>query len=502
MFLLEGLDPGTCRAIITAAGYASWRLDGVEPDDLGYDIGDVELDAGMTIVGQVYDRMDRPITGAAVEISEAAAYAYFPETRVRTDHHGYFRAERVPVGRWKVTASHGQETATDTVEGDARETVVADLMLGGIRIEGEIWLGDERAPGGTLVLTTEGAQAPGVVVMMQRVTADRQIFGIDQQPMQFAVGPDGRFGGSGLTVGRYWASYTPPGPGGAPVTKVLDVPQVDTYRCAIQYSDASVEGFVVDGDHHPVAGASVLASAGDGLQDVTAFTDAEGRFVVRGLEPGHLVLTASHTDFAPSNPSELDLRDGSSEGPIVLELLPHDGASILLAVSTAAGSAGGAPVYLVGPETSTGFTDGGGLATFSGIPAGSYRPCGIAYGGATGCGQTLLVDNGEQLQAQLDLGRGGFVDIYLDDDANGFAAAKGVAVAASKRGPSIRVMTADGVDLSSLLFMASPPQQTSVGVRIGPLQADDYIVSVSTEVGLRQGQVEVREGEGASLDLR
>jgi hypothetical protein len=502
MFLLEGLDPGTCRAIITAAGYASWRLDGVEPDDLGYDIGDVELDAGMTIVGQVYDRMDRPITGAAVEISEAAAYAYFPETRVRTDHHGYFRAERVPVGRWKVTASHGQETATDTVEGDARETVVADLMLGGIRIEGEIWLGDERAPGGTLVLTTEGAQAPGVVVMMQRVTADRQIFGIDQQPMQFAVGPDGRFGGSGLTVGRYWASYTPPGPGGAPVTKVLDVPQVDTYRCAIQYSDASVEGFVVDGDHHPVAGASVLASAGDGLQDVTAFTDAEGRFVVRGLEPGHLVLTASHTDFAPSNPSELDLRDGSSEGPIVLELLPHDGASILLAVSTAAGSAGGAPVYLVGPETSTGFTDGGGLATFSGIPAGSYRPCGIAYGGATGCGQTLLVDNGEQLQAQLDLGRGGFVDIYLDDDANGFAAAKGVALAASKRGPSIRVMTADGVDLSSLLFMASPPQQTSVGVRIGPLQADDYIVSVSTEVGLRQGQVEVREGEGASLDLR
>jgi protocatechuate 3,4-dioxygenase beta subunit len=502
MFLLEGLDPGTCRAIVTASGYASWRLDGVKPDDAGYDIGDVELDAGMTIVGQVYDRMDRPITGAVVEITEAAAFAYFPEARVRTDHDGYFRAERVPVGRWKVSASHAQETATDTVEGEARETVVADLMLGGIRIEGEIWLGDERAPGGSLVLTTEGAQAPGVVVMMQRVTADRQIFGIDQQPMQFAVAADGRFGGSGLTVGRYWASYTPPGPGGAPVTKVLDIPQVDTYRCTIQYSDASIEGFVVDEDHNPVAGASVLASAGNGIQDVTAFTNAEGRFFVRGLEPGHLVLTASHTDFAPSEPSELDLRDGSSEGPIVLELLPHDGASILLAVSTAAGSAGGAPVYLVGPETSTGFTDGGGLATFSGIPAGSYRPCGIAYGGATGCGQTLLVGNGDQLQAQLDLGRGGYVDIYLDDDANGFDAAKGIAVAASKRGPSIRVMTADGVDLSSLLFMASPPRQTSGGLRIGPLQADEYIVSVTTEVGLRQGQVQVREGEGVSLDLR
>jgi protocatechuate 3,4-dioxygenase beta subunit len=502
MFLLEGLDAGTCRAIVSASGFATWRLDGVEPDEIGYDIGDVEMDAGMTIVGQVYDRLDRPITGAMVEITEAATYAYFAETRVRTDHDGYFRAERVPVGRWKVTATHGQQKASDVVEGTARQTVAADLMLGGIRIAGEIWLGDDRAPGGTMVLTTQGAQAPGVVVMMQRVTDDRQFFGIDEQPMQFVVSPEGQFFGSGLTAGRYYASYTPPGSGAAPITKVLDIPQVETYECLIQYSDAAVAGYVIDSDRNPVAGASVLASIGDGLQDVTAYTDAEGRFAVRGLEPGHLVLTASHTDFAPSDPSELEIRDGSSEGPIVLELLPHDGASIMLAVSSVSGSVGGALVYLVGPETSTGFTDGGGLATFSGIQAGSYRPCGIAYGGATGCGQNLMVDNGEQLQAQLDLGQGGYVDIYLDDNASGIRAKAGVVVAASTRGPSIRVMTADGVDLSSLLFMASPPQQMSGGVRIGPLQADDYIVSVNTESGPRQGQVRVRDGEGVSLDLR
>jgi hypothetical protein len=502
VFLLEGLDPGTCRTIISASGYATWRLEGVEPDESGFDIGDVEMDAGMTIVGQVYDRMDRPVTGATVEITEAAAYAYFAETTVRTDHHGYFRAERIPAGRWKVTATLGQDTARDTVEGGAYETVTADLMLGGIRIEGEIWLGDDRAAGGTMVLTTEGAQAPGVVVMMQRVTADRQIFGIDQQPMQFVVTPDGRFAGSGLVAGQYYASYTPPGPGAAPITKTLMVPQIDTYQCAIQYADAAVEGYVIDSDRNPVAGAAVVASAGDGIQDVTAFTDAEGRFFVRGLEPGHLVLTANHTDFAPSKPSELDLRDGTREGPVVLELLPHDGASILLAVRTAAGSAGGAPVYLVGPETSTGFTDGGGMATFSGIPAGSYRPCGIAYGGATGCGPNLSVDNGDQLQAQLDLGRGGYVDIYLDDYGQSLSAKRSGYVTKAARGPSIRVMTADGVDLSSLLFMASPPQQTPVGVRIGPLQADDYIVSVNTEAGPRQGHVQVREGDEVPLDLR
>ncbi len=498
LFLLEGLDAGPCRAQVRAAGYATWRLDGVEPDDAGFDIGDVEMDAGMTIVGRVYDRADRPITGAVVEITEAATYAYFSETTVRTDHDGYFRAERLPVGRWTVTASHGEQKAREIVEGDARETVEADLMLGGIQIEGEIWLGNNRAQGGTLVLTTDASQAAGVVVMMQRLTADRQIFGIDSQPVQFAVSADGRFTGKGLDPGRYYAAYTPPDAGAAPVTRTLDIPRVESFQCAIQYSDASVEGVVIDTGGRPVAGAAVVALAGDGVQEVSAFTDGEGRFAVRGLEPGRLVLTADHTEFSPSEPAEFDLREGSVEGPLVLELLPPDGANIMLAVLAAAGSAGGAPVYLVGPETSTGFTDGGGHATFSGISAGSYRACGFAYGGATGCGENLFVDDGDRLQAQLELGRGGYVDVWVGSSAGAKA---GTTAGVSKRGPSVRVMTADGVDITSLLTMASPPRSIGGGVRIGPLQADDYIITVGTENGPRQGQVRIREGEPTELDL-
>lgn len=498
-FLLEGLDAGACRALVRAAGFATWRLDGVEPDDVGFDIGDIEMDAGMTIVGQVYDRSDRPITGAVVEITEAATYAYFAQTTVRTDHEGYFRAERLPIGRWKVTARHGEQKAQETVEGGARDTVQADLMLGGIQIDGEIWLGNNRAEGGTLVLTTDGAQAAGVVVMMQRLTADRQIFGVDREPVQFTVSADGRFAGNGLEAGRYYASYTPPDAGAAPVTRTLDVPRVESFQCAIQYSDASVEGVVVDTGGQPVAGASVVASAGDGVQELSAFTDGDGRFMVRGLEPGRLVLTADHTEYSPSEPSELNLRNGSAEGPLVLELRPPDGANIMLAVRAAAGSAGGAPVYLVGPETTTGFTDGGGLATFSGISAGSYRPCGFAYGGATGCGENLFVEDGDRLQAQLDLGRGGYVDVWIDSSAGAKA---GTAAGVSKRGPSVRVMTADGVDISSLLIMSSPPLPIRDGVRIGPLQADDYIISISTDGGPRQGQVSIREGEPTELDLR
>jgi hypothetical protein len=499
VFLLEGLDDGACRAIIRAAGYATWRLDDVHPDEVGYDVGDVELDAGLPIVGRVIDRGSRPIAGATIEVREDAPYAYFSETTVRTNRDGYFRAEQLPVGRWALTASHGQETAKEKVQGEAWDTVEVELMLGGIRIEGEVWLGDDRAQGGTVVLTTEDAQAPGVVVMMQRVTADRQFFGIDQQPMKFAVSGDGRFAGSGLSPGRYFVAYTSLEPGAAPVTKPLDVPYVDTFQCAIQYSDATVTGIVVDTDGLPVAGASVVATAGDGIQELNAYTDGDGRFAVQGLEPGQAVLTADHTDFSTSDPFELQLRDGSAEGPVLLELQPPDGANITLAVNAAAGSAGGAPVYLVGPQTSTGFTDTGGTATFSGVTAGAYRPCGFAFGGATGCGDSLTVDNGDELQANLELGVGGYVNVYLGSMA-GLKSA-GSAAAKAGRGPMVRVMTTDGVDLSSLLFMASPPQPTSGGVRVGPLQADDYIITVTTEAGPRQGQITVEDGVPVELDL-
>jgi protocatechuate 3,4-dioxygenase beta subunit len=503
MFLLEGLDAGSCRAVVRAAGFAPWRRDGVEPDEAGLDIGDVELDRGMTVVGRVTERGERAITGAVVEITEAAAYAYYPEATVRSDHDGYFRAERLPVGRWTVTARHADRKARETVDGRAGETVELDLRLGGIRIEGEVWLGDSRAAGGTLVLTTDGAQAAGVVVMMQRLTADRQIFGIDREPIQLAVAGDGRFAGAGLEAGRYYASYTPPVAGAAPVTRSLDVPMVESFQCAIRYADAAVEGVVIDSDGEPVAGASVVASAGSGIQELSSFTDAEGRFAMQGLEAGRLVLTASHTEYAASSPTELDLGAGDAEGPVVLELGPPEGANIVLAVHTAAGSAGGAPVYLVGPETATGFTDTGGLATFAGVAAGSYRPCGIAYGGATGCGAGLSVDRGEQLQARLELGRGGWVDIVLEaGDGAAADVAKRAGSEPAKRMPQVRVMTADGVDLSGLLFMASPPQPTAGGLRIGPLQADEYLISVAGPAGSLQGRVRVVDGQPAELDLR
>jgi hypothetical protein len=216
VFLLEGLDKGRCRAVVRAPGFAPWRRDGVVPDDAGADLGDIELDYGMTIVGQVVDRADRPQIGVTVEVTEAAAYAYLADATVRTDHDGWFRAEALPIGRWTVTASRGGAHARTTVEGAGGDTIRTRLRLGGIRLEGEVWLGDRPAGGGHLVLSTEGSRGDGVVVMIRTDAEQRSFFGVDQAPVTIAVGGDGRFAFDGILPGVYTASYTHPGPGGAP----------------------------------------------------------------------------------------------------------------------------------------------------------------------------------------------------------------------------------------------------------------------------------------------
>ncbi len=487
LFLLEGLDPGRCRAVIRAPGFAGWRRDGVEPDDTGADLGDVELDRGMTIAGRVLDRSNRPQAAVTVEITEDAAYAYFAESTVRTDHDGWFRAETMPAGSWVLRASRGDQTARATVTGRANETASVELRLGGLRLEGEIWIGDRPASGGDLVLTTDGAHGGGVVVMVRGETDQRRFFGIDRPPVTIAVDGSGRFAADGISSGVYTASYTAPGGGGSPVGRELVVPATELHRCLIQFSDAGLDGRVVDPDGVPVAGAAVLVQSANGRALANGFSDGGGAFAFTGLEPGAVRVAAIHGEFGDAEPIEIDLRDGDRAGPVSLELKNPDGAEITLSVRSASGSLSGAPVYLVGAETSTGFTDAQGIAGFTGVEPGRCRPCAAAYGGAAGCGLEIVLERGDRRDLVLDLGRGGVVEVLLGP---------------MERLPALRVMTSDGIDLTSMLMMVSPPMPGPDGVRIGPLKADDYRITVAMAAGARQGDVGAKEGETAVLDLR
>jgi protocatechuate 3,4-dioxygenase beta subunit len=487
IFLLEGLDPGGCRAVVRAPGFAGWRRDGVEPNEVGVDLGDIELDHGTTIVGRVLDRSGTPQAGVAVEITEDAAYAYFAETAVRSDHDGWFRVAALPVGGWVVSARRGEQTARATIEGRADETASVELRLGGLRLEGEVWIGDRPAAGGALVLSTDGARGDGIVVMVQTDADQSRFFGVDRPPISIAVGSDGRFVSDGVSAGVYTASYTPPGSGGSPVSRELVIPETDHHRCLIQYSDAGLDGFVVDPDGLPVAGAAVWVQSRDGRNLASGFSDGDGAFAFVGLDPGKVRVGAIHEEFGDTDPVDIELRASDTTGPITLELEDPDGAELSLAVRSAAGSLSGAPVYLVGAETLIGFTDDRGVTGFTGVAPDRYRPCAAAFGGAAGCGPEIELGDGDRRELELDLGRGGFVEVL---------------VGPMERLPALRVFTADGIDLTSMLMMVSPPIPGPDGVRLGPLKADAYRIIVTMPEGPRQGAVESADGETTVLDLR
>jgi hypothetical protein len=323
--------------------------------------------------------------------------------------------------------------------------------------------------------------------MVQTDADRRRFFGIEQPPVAIAVDGAGRFVADGISSGVYTASYTAPGGGGSPVGRELVVPQTEHHRCLIQFSDAGLDGLVVDPDGLPVAGAAVFVQSADGRYLASGFSDGNGEFAFTGLDPGAVRVGAIHGEFGDVEPMEIDLRDGDRVGPITLELESPDGAEITLSVRSVVGSSSGAPVYLVGVETLTAFTDAQGTAGFIGIEPGRYRPCAAAFGGGAGCGPEVELDDGDHRDLVLDLGRGGAVDVLLGP---------------MERLPALRVMTSDGIDLTSMLMMVSPPMPGPEGVRIGPLKVDNYRITVAMAEGTRQGTISTTEGETAVLDLR
>ncbi len=480
LFRVSGLEenrPYTVR--VTASGYAERILREVVAESGGRDLGDVELDQGLSIAGVVAYRGGGRAGGATVELWEPGPYVFEPMRTIVADADGSFRFDRIPAGHWVLHASADEAHGKKEVEGETGDILETMVRIGGVRVEGEVWIGEERARGGHVVLVASGGARHGAVVVVTRADGTR-VFGpgIGERHVT-EVAPEGRFEFPSVEPGPYVASYSPEG--SASMSLSVAIPDVDRFDLPLRFPDGGVEGVVVDPTGDPVNGAGIVL-AGESLER-HGVTGASGAFRIGGLRPGRYRLVASHSEYRDSEPVVVELQEGEGASDVLLQLRPKEGATLRAVLDPSTGRTGGAPMMLLGPVSEIRFADTAGIAVWEGLPSGGYHVCGRAFGGAVVCSGVLDLGENEERETSLSSGPGGYIRIPT---------------AGSGDAGTVHLALPDGTALDSVITLTGAFARGDDGIFLGPLAEGAYVVSGGAAGGARL--VTVEDGVTTNLD--
>jgi protocatechuate 3,4-dioxygenase beta subunit len=321
-----------------------------------------------TATGRVVDAAGRAVPGAEVKLtpwSTDAPHSALP-VLATTDARGAFRLTGVAAGRCSLDVAAPGFVPTRLAglrlpPGRAAADLGAVVLEAAARLEGR-------------VTDPEGRPLSGAEVQAG-VTA------------QETTGEDGRFALDGLRAGQLLDLYVRRGGYAARTLHGVSAPAAAPLSIVLAPA-ARLGGHVLDEAGDAVPGASVVVKRdGEWVGDQrfasragvlgAATTDAEGRFALRDLEPGRVLLSAVATGFLRSERRDLELPpEGSLDD---LEVTLQRGAVISGMVSTSAGTAvAGARVSAVAAPSK----DGAGAGALEAVTDGDggYRLEGVGEG--------------------------------------------------------------------------------------------------------------------------
>ena len=284
----------------------------------------VELARGATLRGFVRDESGAPVASAAVEAKTRGQWFGFDNRTVRagkSGSDGAFELPAVTPGRVLLTAEldgylESDETALDLQEGGVHGDLSVVLPSGAVVAGTVAWAGGGPAADVEVEVDFDPAAMMGMGAFNARRGADGET----------RTDAQGRFRVGGLGKGPFvvTAGALPPGMEGAD-PKVAkrsrhvaraDGVQPGTLDLGLVLRELEgLAGRVVDVEGSPVreftvhaqrVGQGMLASLGQPSVE-ERFDDAEGRFVLGGMEAGSWRVQVAAEDFAPSEPVELAL---------------------------------------------------------------------------------------------------------------------------------------------------------------------------------------------------
>ncbi len=308
-FRMEGLPARPATLAVVARGFSSKRVDVslVPPTD----IGDVVLDAGLTIRGHLRDRAGRPVVGAWVRTWAPRRTPQTVPPETLTEDEGAFTVGGLEPGRYTLLVTvAGVGVAQQEADAGADDV---EMTLEGVgSITGAV-VDESGRPVSTYRIT--------VIPVPPRTPG--QLFGTTRTTSVDSA--DGRFVIEDLPPTAYTLGVTVADHEGASISNVT-VPAGGSADVGIVrvLAGGTVRGMVVDATGAPVPGATVTAQGtgrmlmvrGDSSE---AATDAGGAFEIRGLRSGTTQIVARHPAYAQGRTTvEIDSARGPSEVRLVL----------------------------------------------------------------------------------------------------------------------------------------------------------------------------------------
>lgn len=374
-FVVEDLAPGRFDLHVQAEGLAPALVPGVEiPDGEGpVDLGEVELEAGLSLEGRVVDSSGDPVAGVRVAATQMSVVRAAAGSARRAVPEAYTGA----AGRFRVVGLRAGEPAQLTVEREGYAT----RRLPWVAIPPPEPLEIVLEPGSTVAGLVVGGD--GEPVAGARVTAEAADAGPGSAPASWrqsaVTDEEGRFEITDIAGGKLWLQAQARGllPGEKVPVEVPSGGVLDNVRLTLE-AGATVLGRVRSPDGEPVAGARIEVLAGDRSFGRRSFlsrsdtaTDGDGRYRLEGVPTGPQSLAATQQDYARAV-RDLDVRPG--ENRLDFELAA--GWEVAGRVIDAAGApVPGSAVTLRPAEGSRQETTSGpdGAFAFQGVAEGTWR---------------------------------------------------------------------------------------------------------------------------------
>lgn len=238
------------------------------------------LEGNLTLRGRVSDaREDRPVAHAMVQVSTS-----YREWNVETDDEGWFHVPALPPGSAQVTVD---------ASGFARRK--ESVTLGADAPELSIPLRPQRTVS-LRIRDESGAALSGVEVeTAEPVENDVRSAVSDASGVVNLTGLSGE--APTIFVKLRHSGYL----SSESFDRIVQLPtdSMNSAHDLTMIRAARVSGTVRTASGGAVAGARVSAGKDGSLRSPRAWTDAEGRFLIDGLNTGPVVLTVHRGDFAP-----------------------------------------------------------------------------------------------------------------------------------------------------------------------------------------------------------